>query len=115
MPLQSSSSVLQLSVLAAPAVALHTVAPAGAAELQIFTPTRPHAPTPLVQTVPLSGWVSSVDPSQSLSRASHTSVPAAPAVTEHTVAPAGLAELQIVTPARRQIPLPTVQTVPLVG
>src|SRR5437867_2566981 len=72
-------------------------------------------PRPTVQTVPLfdHSAPSSVWPLQSLSSASQTSVPPAPAPTLHTVAAPGLAELQMYVPVFAQTPVPAVQIWPL--
>ena len=112
---QSLSSPSQVSVPAAPATALQTSAPAGAAASQTFTPATWHTPTPAVQAWPFvtQSAPSSICPSQSLSSPSQVSVPGLPAATLHTVAPAGDAALQTVIPALWQTPSPAVQGVPL--
>ena len=113
-PSQSLSKPSQTSVAEGPAVAEHSVAPAGLVALQTFTPRRRQMPCPALQTVPrsLQRAPSSTVPSQSLSRLSQTSVPAAPGVTEQTVGPASLEASQIFTPVRWQMPEPPWQMSP---
>ena len=94
-PSQSSSSPLQTSLPEADGTASHAVAAAGFAELHLKTPGAVQTPDPAVHGLPLFDHdaPSSVAPSQSLSRPSQTSVPAAFAWAVHCVGPAGAAVL----------------------
>jgi hypothetical protein len=106
LPLQLSSTLLQVSAVGVPAVALQTKPVPS--PLQTQTPERRHAPTPTVHDVPFNGQVSSIVPLQLLSWLSQSSVVGitSPAQVPHEPA------VQVCVPGL-QIPTPAVPAAPV--
>ena len=114
-PSQSLSSPSQISGTPVRTSALQIASPAASSGSQIRTPEARQTPMPKVQPVPFVGQSSSVAPSQSLSRPSHSSRVPWSASALQAVGPPGSRTSQIRTPLVRQAPVPAVHTVPRSG
>ena len=109
-PSQSSSMVLQISVVGMPGTALQ--APAMPELSQVVTPARSHAPMPRVQATPVPAKPSSVMPSQSSSSPLQSSAEPVPGMPAQMTPSPGT--LQMFAPLRMQAPTPMLQVAPSV-
>ena len=109
-PSQSSSMLLQSSVVGMPGTALQ--APRLPELSQVVTPARSHAPRPSVQAMPVPAKPSSVMPSQSSSSPLQSSAEPVPGMPAQMTSSPGT--LQMFAPLRTQAPTPMLQVAPSV-